>query len=47
MYSIMMASAFLMGMAGLACVNIGYGRKELADVAARQISELSFFNSFF
>ncbi|MDC1437036.1 aminotransferase [Gammaproteobacteria bacterium] len=38
---------FLDGMAGLACVNIGYGRKELADVAARQISELSFFNSFF
>ncbi|EEW26065.1 aspartate aminotransferase family protein [Rhodobacter ferrooxidans] len=35
------------GMAGLWCVNIGYGRKELADVAARQIEELSYYNTFF
>ena len=38
---------YLDGMAGLACVNIGYGRKEIADVAANQITELSYFNSFF
>ena len=35
------------GMAGLWCVNIGYGRKELADVAARQIEQLSYYNTFF
>ena len=34
-------------MAGLWCVNIGYGRKELADVAARQMAELSYYNTFF
>jgi putrescine aminotransferase len=34
-------------MSGLWCVNIGYGRKELADVAARQMRELPFYNSFF
>jgi putrescine---pyruvate transaminase len=34
-------------MAGLWCVNIGYGRDELADVAARQIRELSYYNTFF
>lgn len=28
------------GMAGLWCVNIGYGRHELADAAARQMREL-------
>tara|TARA_R110000764_G_scaffold42609_1_gene95938 strand:- start:32 stop:1429 length:1398 start_codon:yes stop_codon:yes gene_type:complete len=35
------------GMAGLWCVNIGYGRGELADVAARQMRELPFYNTFF
>ncbi|MCU0816152.1 MAG: aspartate aminotransferase family protein [Cypionkella sp.] len=35
------------GMAGLWCVNIGYGRKELADVAARQMMELPYYNTFF
>jgi putrescine---pyruvate transaminase len=35
------------GMAGLWCVNIGYGRDELAEVAARQIRELSYYNTFF
>ena len=38
---------YLDGMSGLACVNLGYGRKEIADVAAKQICELSYFNSFF
>lgn len=35
------------GMSGLWCVNIGYGRKEMADVAARQMMELPFYNTFF
>ena len=35
------------GMAGLWCVNIGYGRNELAKVAARQMEELAFYNTFF
>tara|TARA_R110002124_G_scaffold66769_3_gene181548 strand:+ start:15108 stop:16502 length:1395 start_codon:yes stop_codon:yes gene_type:complete len=34
-------------MAGLWCVNIGYGRDELAEAAARQIRELPFYNTFF
>ncbi|MDW4498133.1 aspartate aminotransferase family protein [Sulfitobacter sp. D35] len=35
------------GMAGLWCVNIGYGREEMAEVAARQMRELPFYNTFF
>ena len=35
------------GMAGLWCVNIGYGRKELGEVAARQMMELPYYNTFF
>jgi len=35
------------GMAGLWCVNIGYGRGELAEVAAEQMRELPFYNTFF
>ena len=35
------------GMSGLWCVNIGYGRKELAEVAYKQLLELPFYNSFF
>ncbi|SDE75481.1 putrescine aminotransferase [Celeribacter baekdonensis] len=34
-------------MAGLWCVNIGYGRQELVDVAARQMLQLPFYNTFF
>ncbi|MDA3857050.1 MAG: aspartate aminotransferase family protein [Roseovarius sp.] len=34
-------------MGGLWCVNIGYGREELAEVAARQMRELPFYNTFF
>lgn len=34
-------------MAGLWCVNIGYGREELAEVAARQMRELPYCNTFF
>ena len=35
------------GMAGLWCVNIGYGREELYAAAARQFRELPYYNSFF
>ena len=34
-------------MSGLWCVNIGYGRKELADVAYRQMLDLPYYNTFF
>jgi len=33
--------------AGLWCVNIGYGRKELGQAAARQMEQLAYYNSFF
>lgn len=33
--------------AGLWCVNIGYGRRELGAVAARQMEQLAYYNSFF
>lgn len=35
------------GMSGLWCVNVGYGRKELADAAYQQLRQLPFYNSFF
>ena len=34
-------------MAGLWCVNVGYGRAELAEVARAQMLELPYYNSFF
>jgi putrescine aminotransferase len=38
---------FLDAMSGLWCVNIGYGRHELAEVASKQMKELPFYNTFF
>lgn len=38
---------YLDAMAGLWCVNIGYGRNELADAAYRQMRELPYYNTFF
>jgi len=35
------------GMSGLWCVALGYGRRELAEVAYRQMQELPYYNSFF
>ena len=35
------------GMAGLWCVNVGYGREELVEAARRQMRELPYYNSFF
>jgi putrescine aminotransferase len=40
-------NALLDGMAGLWCVNVGYGRQELVDAAALQMQELPFYNTFF
>lgn len=40
-------NAILDGMAGLWCVDVGYGRKELAEVAYEQMLELPFYNTFF
>lgn len=35
-------NVFLDGLAGLWCVNVGYGRKELAEVAAEQMMQLPY-----
>lgn len=35
------------GMAGLWCVNVGYGKKELAEVAYKQMQQLPYYNLFF
>lgn len=35
------------GMSGLWCVNLGYGRSELAEAAYRQLLELPYYNNFF
>lgn len=35
------------GMAGLWCVNMGYGRQELVDAAAQQMQQLPYYNTFF
>jgi hypothetical protein len=35
------------GMAGLWCVNVGYGREELAKAAYDQMLELPYYNTFF
>lgn len=37
---------YLDGMAGLWCVNLGYGRREISDAIARQSERLSFFHTF-
>ncbi|MCD2181034.1 aspartate aminotransferase family protein [Rhizobium sp. GN54] len=38
---------YLDGFAGLWCVNIGYGRKEIAEAVTRQMNELPYYNTFF
>ncbi|WP_286974661.1 aspartate aminotransferase family protein [Pseudomonas sp.] len=40
-------SKILDAMAGLWCVAIGYGRKELAEAAYKQMQELPYYNMFF
>jgi len=39
--------AILDGMAGLWCVNVGYGRERLARAAYDQMREIPFYNTFF
>jgi putrescine aminotransferase len=38
---------YLDAFAGLWCVNVGYGRKSIAEAAFRQMQELPYYNSFF
>ena len=38
---------YLDAMAGLWCVNVGYGRPELAEAARAQIEKLPYYNTFF
>ncbi len=38
---------YLDAFAGLWCVNVGYGRKSIADAAYRQMQELPYYNAFF
>ncbi len=38
---------YLDAMAGLWCVNVGYGRKELIEAARVQLEQLPYYNSFF
>lgn len=40
-------NAILDAMAGLWCVQVGYGRKELAEAAYDQMLELPYYNTFF
>ena len=35
------------GMSGLWCVNMGYGRPEIADAVTAQLAQLPYYNSFF
>lgn len=35
------------GMAGLWCVNLGYGREELAQAGYEQLKQLAYYNAFF
>lgn len=42
-----MGNEILDAMAGLWCVNAGYGRAELVEAAAAQMAELPYYNSFF
>lgn len=35
------------GMAGLWCMNVGYGRQEIVDAVAEQMRDLPYYNTFF
>jgi L-2,4-diaminobutyrate transaminase len=37
---------YLDAMAGLWCVNVGYGRREMVDAIARQVEQLSYYHGF-
>ena len=36
---------YLDGIGGLWCINIGYGRKELGEVAAEQMERMAYFST--
>lgn len=38
---------YLDGFAGLWCVNVGYGRKEITEAVVKQMNELPYYNTFF
>ncbi len=38
---------YLDGMAGLWCVNVGYGRREIMEAVADQMQQLPYYNTFF
>jgi putrescine aminotransferase len=38
---------YLDGMAGLWCMQVGHGRRELIDAATRQMEKLAYYNTFF
>ncbi len=38
---------YLDAMAGLWCVNVGYGRERIAEAVARQMKDLAYYNTFF
>ncbi len=38
---------YLDGMAGLWCVNVGYGRREIMEAVAAQMEQLPYYNTFF
>lgn len=40
-------NSYLDGIGGMWCVNVGYGRRELADVMASQASTLPYFSTFY
>uniref|UniRef100_UPI004048DE6D aminotransferase class III-fold pyridoxal phosphate-dependent enzyme n=1 Tax=Shewanella sp. TaxID=50422 RepID=UPI004048DE6D len=42
-----MGLKLLDAMAGLWCVNVGYGRQSIVDAVAKQMQQLPFYNSFF
>ncbi|MGI2000485.1 aspartate aminotransferase family protein [Shewanella frigidimarina] len=42
-----MGHKLLDGMAGLWCVNVGYGRQSIVDAVSKQMQKLPFYNSFF
>ncbi|GGP59270.1 aspartate aminotransferase family protein [Shewanella algicola] len=42
-----MGDKLLDAMAGLWCVNVGYGRQSIVDAVAKQMQQLPFYNSFF
>src|SRR4051812_14389630 len=39
--------SLLDGLAGLWCVNVGYGRKEIIDAVTRQMQTVAYYPSFF